>query len=753
MSTTPQVPVEPSILPVEEVTLDKRDVQVTHPLDPLTPSEIGEVSYAIRTYVAEHHPEIKAAKFANCGMIAPPKRDVLIAMGIPLQTGEPIAEKSTKPLPRRADADFVDPVEGNSYHVALTLDRQKATWIVDSVDKLPETVQPNITLEELIGCVDVVRSDADVIRFAAEVGILPEQIFTDGWVIGWDDRFPMNRRYQQCILYARTCPHDNLYAHPLDFMPVIDTNAKNVIHIDWPACRVNKTTRTSAIHGTKPPPLDEDGLKASGRPRIPPPMLPQNYLPDLMAAEPNYKKSTVEPLKPLHIIQPEGVSFKMLGGNVLKWQSWKMHIGFGPRQGLILSTITYNDAGEIRPVMYRLCLAEMIVPYGAPAHPHARKHVFDFGEYGVGVGTNELSLGCDCVGKVHYLPASYISHDGTAVVLKRAICIHEEDAGILWKHTDYRVGGRGHAVRSRRLVISMMATLGNYEYGFAYHFYLDGTIEFETKLTGIMNTYIIAEGELPPHGTQVSPGVNAQFHQHIFSLRVDPMIDGLDNTVVQSDVVCDEAITGSAENYAGNGFTAKDLRITSSDLAVQDYDAVNDRRWRIVNPKRLHYSSGKESSYGIMADGAWVVLKSAKDSWVRQRAAFAEHHVWVMKDVEGANGSERQWPAGRYVLQTRSHPPDSIGNWIKEDGSKSLEGTDVILFLTVGKTHITRPEDWPVMPSEHMRVTFKPQSFFERNPSLHIASARDAKSTAAFEISDDAPKAVHTHDPASTCCT
>lgn len=31
-------------------------------------------------------------------------------------------------------------------------------------------------------------------------------------------------------------------------------------------------------------------------------------------------------IKPLHILQPEGVSFKM-DGHTLEWQKWKMHIG------------------------------------------------------------------------------------------------------------------------------------------------------------------------------------------------------------------------------------------------------------------------------------------------------------------------------------------------------------------------------------------------------------------------------------------
>ena len=48
------------------------------------------------------------------------------------------------------------------------------------------------------------------------------------------------------------------------------------------------------------------------------------------------------------------------------------------------------------------------------------------------------------------------------MIIKNAICIHEEDAGLLWKHTDYRPGGRAQTVRSRRLVVSMVCTLANY---------------------------------------------------------------------------------------------------------------------------------------------------------------------------------------------------------------------------------------------------------------------------------------------------
>ena len=125
----------------------------------------------------------------------------------------------------------------------------------------------------------------------------------------------------------------------------------------------------------------------------------------------------------------------------------------------------------------------MVVPYGSPDNAHYRKNVFDVGEYGLGKLTNSLALGCDCLGSIHYLDTWISDIDGNPMCMENAICIHEEDNGILWKHWDWRTD-RTEVRRSRRLVISSIATVGNYEYGLYWYFYLDGSIEFEVKATG-----------------------------------------------------------------------------------------------------------------------------------------------------------------------------------------------------------------------------------------------------------------------------
>ncbi|KAF8754266.1 amine oxidase [Rhizoctonia solani] len=704
-----------------------------HPLDPLSADEITGLSAAVRQYVATQTP-IKAFKYIGAETVLPPKRDVLAYLGIRTSPGsepDPYVEVS-----RKADVDIIDVITGHSWIIHLSF--KESEWVVDGTEQLPEGQMPQLSVNELIEAEQIVRNDERVKKLCADVGVGPDQIYADGWSLGYDERFSKKLRLQQCLLYARFGEDENIYAHPLDFIPVIDSNAKKVIHIDFPSHPKSGLHTASADYSTQPPNLEV----TCDRGRIPPPKMKHEYLADHL----DTANAPREPLKPLHVIQPEGVSFKM-SGNILEWQQWKMHIGFTAREGVVLGTVTYNDAGEVRPVFYRMSCAEMVVPYGSPDHPHPRKFAFDVGEYGMGVQANELSLGCDCLGTIHYLPGHFIGHDGNTVTIKNAICIHEEDAGLLWKHTDYRPGGRSQSVRSRKLVISIICTVANYEYAFYWNFYLDGTVELETRLTGILNVYTLAEGEQATFGTQVAPRINAQYHQHLFSIRVDPMVDGINNTVIESDIKPYPYATGSAENYAGNGFISVDTPVTEA--SGREYSHETDRRWRIVNRSRTHYSSGLPVAYSVGIGGATRGLLAQPESWVRERAGFATKSLWVVPSDEATSGG-RRWPAGRHVPQTRTQPKDSVVEWTKN--GESVDDKDILLFLTVGVNHVPRPEDWPVMPTEHLRIVFKPIGFFKANPALDVKAPVDERSRNAFPAGDIGTGAVveHTNGNGST---
>ncbi|KAI0263644.1 copper amine oxidase [Gloeopeniophorella convolvens] len=677
-SETPPVPSTASGVQRAPAT-PKPTFPPAHPLDPLSPDEIVAVS---------------AVRFLTNYLLPPPKRAVLAHLGIPLATGEPVRDADRVPIVRKAEVDLIDVISGDAYNTIVVLDSTKGTWSVESLLKLPEGTQPQISPEELLACEEIVKKDARVQALAREVGVEPHQIFADGWSIGYDDRFSASLRLQQALLFARFSEHDNLYAHPLDFVPIVDMNAAKVIHIDFPGAYPDVPA------STEPPPLDKDALAHAQRPRVPPPRAPQQYLPDLIAeaAKKDGKEwKQREAPKPLHVVQPEGVSFKM-DGNVLEWQKWKMHIAFSHREGIAISTITYDDDGVLRPLFYRLSIAEMVVPYGAPEHPHPRKFAFDTGEYGMGTMANELSLGCDCLGQIHYLSGAYTANDGSAVVIKNVICIHEEDAGLLWKHTDYRVGGRSHSVRSRRLVVSMVCTLANYEYVWNYFFYQDGSIELEIRLSGILQVYVARADEPTPYATRVAPGINAHFHQHLFSFRIDPMIDGLANTVVETDVRPAPAPHGAPDNFAGNAFGVHERVLRRASEGARAWDAAADRRWRIASasPGRKHGATGQATAYAVGVKGGAVPFLPRAEGWVGRRATFAHRTLWVVREREDARAGGRMWPAGKFVPQARGEPADSVAAWVRADGEASIEGEDVLVYATVGTTHIPRPEDWPV---------------------------------------------------------
>jgi primary-amine oxidase len=416
------------------------------------------------------------------------------------------------------------------------------------------------------------------------------------WTIGYDHRFGSNVRLQQALMYYRPHEDDSQYSFPLDFCPIFNADTQEIIHIDIPEIRrpVSKAK-------------------------------PNNYHPASIEAEGGYRKD----IKPINITQPDGVSFKV-EGRVISWQNWNVHVGFNYKEGIVLNNITYNDKGTVRPIFYRLSLAEMVVPYGNPEHPHQRKHAFDLGEYGGGYMTNSLSLGCDCKGAIHYMDAAFVNRAGESTTIKNAICIHEEDAGILFKHTDFR-DDSVIVTRGRKLIISHIFTAANYEYCVYWIFHQDGTVQLEIKLTGILNTYAMNPGEdTKGWGTEVYPGVNAHNHQHLFCLRVDPNIDGPNNTVFQVDAVQGAGEVGSQENFYGNAFFAKKTKYTKVKESISDYDGVTSRTWEMANTNKLNPNSHKPVSYKLVSREVPKLLPK-EGSLVWKRAGFARHAVHVTK--------------------------------------------------------------------------------------------------------------------------
>ncbi|KAK7221805.1 hypothetical protein V2G26_009808 [Clonostachys chloroleuca] len=416
---------------------------LAHPLDQLSIEELRVAAKTIRDHAAP-----KAVKF-NCLTLREPKKADYAAF-----------RNGSGPRPdRRAFAIILELGSANVAEVVVNLKQS----IVESWNPVSE-VAPTLTLEDLDVCEQVALKDPRVIQACSDIGITDMSlVFIDAWAVGFDHRWGMERRLQQGIVYFRNSRFDNQYAHPLDFSVVVDTEKEEVLTVD---------------------------IRLVNGERTKPSFLEHNYMPEFIGDGYNDQL-----LKPIDITQPEGVSFQM-DGNEISWAGYKMHIGFNYREGIVLSDVRVHDHHEQRErtLFNRISVVEMVVPYGNPDTPHHRKHAFDVGEYGTGLMTNSLKLGCDCKGVIHYMDAIMATRSGEPAIIENAICIHEEDNGLLYKHTDYR-DGTVISARDRKLIISQIITAANYEYAFYHTFTLDGTYKLEMKLTGMLNTYCMHPSE------------------------------------------------------------------------------------------------------------------------------------------------------------------------------------------------------------------------------------------------------------------
>jgi primary-amine oxidase len=409
-------------------------------------------------------------------------------------------------------------------------------------------------------------------------------------------------------------------------------------------------------------------------------------------------------LRPLHITQPEGPSF-VVEGNLVRWQRWSLRVSLDPHEGLVLHTLGYEDGGRVRPILHRASIAEMVVPYGDPGPMHGWKNAFDAGEWGLGRMANSLTLGCDCLGEIHYFDTVAADEHGRPTAVPNVICMHEEDIGILWKHLDLHTG-RSEVRRSRRLVISSIATVGNYEYGFYWYLYLDGSLQLEVKLTGIMSTQAVADGDPTPYASRIAPGLAAPLHQHLFCARLDLDVDGAGNEVHEIDVV---PVPRGDDNPQGNAFRTQVTRLEREGQARRRADPAASRAWKVVNPSSRN-RLGEPVGYKLVP-AATPSLLADPDSSIGRRAAFATANLWVTP----YDPAERR-PAGEHPNQHAGG--DGLPRWTAAD--RSLVDTDVVLWHTFGVTHVPRPEDFPVMPVESTGFHLLPVGFFERNPALDV---------------------------------
>lgn len=393
------------------------------------------------------------------------------------------------------------------------------------------------------------------------------------------------------------------------------------------------------------------------------------------------------------------------------------------REGLVLHQVGWEEKpGQRRSILYRASVSDLLVPYADASSMWSWRAYFDEADYGLGLNAKPLVRGSTTAAHATLLDAALPNQLGGAQIASDVIDLYERDAGILWSHYDDAAGTAGP--RARELVIGFMATVGNYDYRFQWSFRQDGSMEFHVYLTGVMQLKgthakacascraaagktgsTVGEGE-EAQGVLVADHLIAPHHQHWFNLRLDFDVDGTRNSVKELNVASDPI---GRKNPHGNAFSLSQTVFARETEAVRDVNAASHRMWAVFNPSAFS-ELGHPSAYFIHP-GMNTVPFLHKESPVRQRAGFIDHHFFATRQRE-----TELYAAGDYPVGT--HAPEDLIAWTKNN--ERLVNEDVVVWYTLGVTHVARPEDFPVMPAAHASLRLAPKSFFKKNPALDV---------------------------------
>ncbi|MFT4469677.1 primary-amine oxidase [Arthrobacter sulfonylureivorans] len=604
---------------------------------------------AVRTILAEAGLAGENTRFAYLGLLDPPRRG-----------GEASGD-------RRFRAFLLDVTGAAPKDVTVSVTSRK----VLTQFELDTSVTGELpVLEEEFEVVEAILStDERWLRAIADRGLEIDKVRVAPLSAGvFEYPEEKGRRILRGLAFYQNFPEDSAWAHPIDGL---------VAYVDI----VNKTVDQVLDFGAMPVPAEHG-----------------NY------TDPELTGELRTTQKPIEITQPEGPSFTVSGGNHIEWEKWSFDVGFDVREGVVLHNIGFKDGGRTRSIIKRASIAEMVVPYGDPSPVRSWQNYFDTGEYLVGQYANSLELGCDCLGEITYLSPVIADGFGNPREIRNGICMHEEDYSILAKHSDLWTG-INYTRRNRRMVVSFFTTIGNYDYGFYWYLYLDGTIEFEAKATGIVFTSAYP-GKGYEYASEMAPGLGAPYHQHLFSARLDMALDGFTNRVEEEEAV---RVPLGEGNERGNAFTRRRALLKTESEGVREANMPAGRTWHISNPESTN-RLGEPVAYKLMPQGQPTLLADPESS-VAKRAAFAAKDLWVTQYAE-----DERYPTGDFVNQHAGGA--GLPAYVAQD--RNIDGEDIVLWHTFGLTHYPRVEDWPIMPVDTAGFRLRPDGFFDRSPVLDV---------------------------------
>jgi primary-amine oxidase len=206
-------------------------------------------------------------------------------------------------------------------------------------------------------------------------------------------------------------------------------------------------------------------------------------------------------------------------------------------------------------------------------------------------------------------------------------------------------------------------------------------------------------------GHLVAPHIQAQNHQHFFNFRLDMDVDGPGrNSVVE---INSEGLPAGPANPVKNALLMQETLFHREQEAQRSVNMPSSRTWKVINPS-VRNALNQPSGY-MLVPGENAVPYELDGSFLRTNAAFVNHHLWVTQ-----YDPAEFYAAGEYV--NLGAAGQGLPKWTS--ANRPIENRDIVLWYTLGITHLPRVEDWPVMSVHRAGFKLVPAGFFSRNPAL-----------------------------------
>ncbi len=418
--------------------------------------------------------------------------------------------------------------------------------------------------------------------------------------------------------------------------------------------------------------------------------------------------------KPVHVVSPQGPNFTMKGAIQVNWHNWSFHMRADRRAGLMLSLLRFDDQGDQRLVAYQIALTEMFVPYMDPHPGWNYKSFLDAGEYGLGYLISSLETGRDCPEHAVYLNLLFPSDAGGVFKADRAACVFERNTGDpAWRH--YNVSTQRAISRPKvELVVRYIPTLGNYDYVIDYVFEMTGQIRVRAGATGMDAVKTVASEHAgapgaakdTAHGMHVAPHLVAPYHDHYFNFRIDLDVDGPDNTLIRERF---EPASLPKDNLRKSLWVLSRKPLKKEGALYRPRNSSGEI-WRIINPSKKSLL-GHHPGYQLEQVASVASLLSPDDP-PQSRALFSSAKLWVT-----AQKPDELWAAGDFPNQSKGG--GGLPAYVAD--GQAVENVDLVLWYNLGFRHVTRPEDWPILPTRWFEFRLRPYGFFVRDPSHDLA--------------------------------